>query len=73
MTLTSDDPPVSVCRTDTSVIPDMAATSNFQSPPQILLPKTALGSYSSQTSIENFLPAKYGVIEWSDNMFLRIF
>jgi len=36
----------------------MAATSNFQSPPQILLPKTALASYSSQTSIENFLPAK---------------
>merc|ERR1712029_873345 len=27
-------------------------------PPQILLPKTALASYSSQTSIENFLPAK---------------
>jgi len=45
-------------RRDTPVISDMAATSSFQSPPQILLPKTPLTSYSSQHSIENFLPAK---------------
>jgi len=36
----------------------MAATSNFQSPPQMLVPKVPPTSYSNQHSIDTFFPTK---------------
>jgi len=36
----------------------MAATSNFQSPPPMFVPKAPLSSYTNQHSIDNFFPTK---------------
>ena len=37
----------------------MAATSNFQSPPQMFVPRAAVTPYSSQLSVDTFFPTKY--------------
>merc|ERR1712154_156108 len=36
----------------------MAATSNFQSPPQMFVPRAAVTPYSSQLSVDTFFPTK---------------